>query len=168
MARSMSLVLGLTFTLARAYVAPHGVLPHEVPARGAPMTAQQPSMVDEMIPETTQAGSWSPLVFGMALGLFVSAIVGQAPAALAGDADAGAAVFSANCAACHAGGNNLVSPEKKLKKEELVKYGKYEPAQIVVQVTKGNGSMPAFGSKLAPDDIQDVAAYVRAQADKGW
>merc|ERR1712048_1271695 len=101
---------------------------------------------------------------------FVSEIVGQAPAALAagGDAEAGAAVFAANCASCHAGGNNLVSPEKKLKKEELQKYGKYEPAQIVAQVTKGNGSMPAFGSKLSPDDIQDVAAYVRAQAGKGW
>merc|ERR1719282_1670781 len=103
------------------------------------------------------------------LGLFVSGIVGQAPAAaLAADADAGAAVFASNCASCHAGGNNLVSPDKKLKKEELQKYGKYEPAQIVAQVSKGNGSMPAFGSKLAPDDINDVAAYVRAQADKGW
>merc|ERR1712060_801933 len=104
----------------------------------------------------------------MVLGLFASAVVSQAPAALAADADAGAGVFASNCASCHAGGNNLVSPDKKLKKEELQKYGKYEPAAIVAQVQKGNGSMPAFGSKLSPDDIEDVAAYVRSQADKGW
>jgi len=164
----VSLVSFLTFTLARAYVAPHGVIPQEVPVRTVLAMAQQPRNTVETIPRTTQEGSWNPLVFGMILGLFVSGIVGHAPAASAADAEAGSAVFASNCASCHAGGNNLVSPEKKLKKEELQKYGKYEPAQIVAQVTKGNGSMPAFGSKLAPEDIQDVAAYVRAQADKGW
>jgi len=145
-------------------------MPREMPVRPAPalVMEQQPRIVDESAPKTTQGSSWNPLVFGMILGLFVSGIVGQAPAALAADAEAGAGVFAANCASCHAGGNNLVSPEKKLKKEELQKFGKYEPAQIVAQVAKGNGSMPAFGSKLAPEDIQDVAAYVRAQADKGW
>merc|ERR1712226_1713354 len=110
----------------------------------------------------------NPLVFGMFLGLFASAVVSQAPAAFAADVDNGQGVFAANCASCHAGGNNLVSPDKKLKKEALQQYGKYEPAAIVAQVTKGNGSMPAFGSKISPEDIQDVAAYVRAQADKGW
>ena len=37
--------------------------------------------------------------------------------ALAGDAASGAKVFSANCAACHAGGNNVVNAQKTLKKE---------------------------------------------------
>merc|ERR1711865_785781 len=64
-------------------------------------------------------------------------------------------IFSANCAACHAGGNNAIVPEKKLKKEALLQYGKYEIAQIITQVTNGNGAMPAFGEKIAPDDIED-------------
>merc|ERR1719199_399063 len=112
--------------------------------------------------------SWNPIALGLVMGLFAAAIGGRAPAAIAADVGNGEAVFAANCASCHAGGNNSVAPDKKLKKEELTKYGKYEPSQIVAQVTKGNGAMPAFGEKLAPDDIQDVAAYVRAQADKGW
>lgn len=28
--------------------------------------------------------------------------------------------------------------------------------------------MPAFKSKLKPEEIEAVAAYVLAQADKGW
>merc|ERR1712048_1146584 len=115
-----------------------------------------------------QSSSWNPLGLGMVVGFFAALVVGRAPAALAADVANGESVFAGNCAACHAGGNNTVAPDKKLKKEALQKYGKYEPAQIVAQVTKGNGAMPAFGEKLAPDDIQDVAAYVRAQADKGW
>ena len=75
-------------------------------------------------------------------------------------------VFTANCTACHAGGNNNVVPEKKIKKEALVKYGKYDVGAIITQVTNGNGAMPAFGERLAPDDIEDVANYVYNQADK--
>ncbi|MEL7242241.1 MAG: cytochrome C6, partial [Cyanobacteria bacterium J06573_2] len=35
------------------------------------------------------------------------------------DAAAGGAVFNANCAACHAGGRNLVQENKSLSKEDL-------------------------------------------------
>merc|ERR1711972_813764 len=97
-----------------------------------------------------------PLALGLALGL------------LAADLENGEGIFSGNCAACHAGGNNTVVPEKKLKKEALLNYGKYEIPAIIKQVTYGNGAMPAFGERLAPDDIEDVANYVRSQADKGW
>merc|ERR1712187_48724 len=100
--------------------------------------------------------------------LGILAAVTRAPAALAADLENGEGVFSGNCAACHAGGNNTVVPEKKLKKEALQTYGKYEIAAIIKQVTNGNGAMPAFGERLAPDDIEDVANYVRTQADKGW
>jgi len=44
---------------------------------------------------------------------------------MAVDLDNGESVFSGNCAACHAGGNNSIVAEKKLKKEALVTYGKY-------------------------------------------
>merc|ERR1711988_1119949 len=52
--------------------------------------------------------------------------------------------------------------EKKIKKEALITYGKYDIAAITKQVTNGYGSMPAFGERLAPDDIEDVANYVRS------
>ena len=43
------------------------------------------------------------------------------------------------------------------QKDALVTYGKYDVGAIITQVTNGNGSMPAFGDKLGPDDIEDSA-----------
>ncbi len=97
----------------------------------------------------------------------LAAIVTSRPA-LAADLEIGANVFAGNCAACHAGGNNSVVPEKKLKKEAIEKYltGGYNVQAIITQVTNGKSSMPAFGERLGPDDIEDVANYVYNQADK--
>uniref|UniRef100_A0A6U6VWQ6 Cytochrome c-553 n=1 Tax=Zooxanthella nutricula TaxID=1333877 RepID=A0A6U6VWQ6_9DINO len=97
----------------------------------------------------------------------LAAVVGGRPA-LAADLENGETVFQGNCAACHAGGNNSIATEKKIKKAELEKYltGGYKVEAIQYQVTNGKNSMPAFGDKLGPDDIEDVATYVYNQADK--
>jgi cytochrome c6 len=87
---------------------------------------------------------------------------------LAVDKASGAALFKANCAQCHLGGKNLVSPAKTLKKEALEKYGMYSAEAIIAQVTNGKGAMPAFGKKLKAEQIENIAAYVLEQADKGW
>ncbi len=88
--------------------------------------------------------------------------------AFAGDAAAGAKIFSANCAACHAGGNNVIMANKTLKKEALAEYGMNSIAAITTQVTKGKNAMPAFGGRLSAAQIEDVATYVLAQSEKGW
>jgi len=88
--------------------------------------------------------------------------------ALAGDAASGAKIFSANCAACHAGGNNVVNGAKTLKKEDLAKYEKDSIDAITTQVTNGAGAMPAFKGRLSDADIDDVATYVLSQSEKGW
>jgi cytochrome c6 len=88
--------------------------------------------------------------------------------AFAGDVANGASVFSANCAQCHAGGKNLVNPQKTLQKADLEKYGMFSEQAIINQVTNGKNAMPALGSRLNPDQIADVAAYVLSQAEKGW
>lgn len=80
----------------------------------------------------------------------------------------GAKVFSQNCAACHAGGRNLVNAMKTLKKEALVKYDMYSKEAISYQVTNGKNAMPAFGNRLSSEQIEHLAQYVLAQADKGW
>nr|ARW68210.1 cytochrome c553 [Chondria sp. (in: red algae)] len=80
------------------------------------------------------------------------------------DLEAGEQVFSANCAACHNGGANTVNPQKTLQLADLEKYEKNTVSAIINQVTNGNGAMPAFGGKLAEDDIQNVAKYVLNQA----
>ncbi|OUL20260.1 cytochrome c6 PetJ [Nostoc sp. 106C] len=88
--------------------------------------------------------------------------------ALAADTVSGAKVFSANCASCHAGGKNLVQADKNLKKDALEKYNMYSAEAIISQVTKGKNAMPAFKGRLNSSQIEDVAAYVLEQADKGW
>ncbi|AFZ35142.1 Cytochrome c6 [Stanieria cyanosphaera PCC 7437] len=88
--------------------------------------------------------------------------------ALAGDAGNGAKIFNANCAACHSGGNNLVNATKTLKKDALEKYGMYSAEAVIAQVTNGKNAMPSFKGRLNDQQIEDVAAYVISQADKGW
>ena len=149
---------------AQAFVVPGASAPGAPSFEPTAAAAQQWSAPD--VEETPR--SWSPLAFGAALGLLSAVVVGRAPAALAADLENGESVFLANCAACHANGNNSIVAEKKLKKEALQQYGRYEVEAIIKQATNGYGAMPAFGERLAPDDIEDVANYVRAQADKGW
>ena len=124
--------------------------PRGAPQQGAGAIAGQPS-ASSAAPES--AGSWSPIAIGAALGLL--AAVATTRPALAADLENGEAVFQGNCTACHAGGNNSIVAEKKLKKDALVTYGKYDVGAIITQVTNGNGSMPAFGDKLGPDDIEE-------------
>merc|ERR1711988_824560 len=77
-------------------------------------------------------------------------------------------VFGANCTACHANGKNNVKAEKTLFPEPLKANGRYEIPDMINWITAGGLGMPAFGERLGPDDIEDVANYVRGQADKGW
>ncbi|EKV01957.1 cytochrome c, mono- and diheme variants family [Leptolyngbya sp. PCC 7375] len=97
-----------------------------------------------------------------------SAVFLIAPPAMAADAGAGAQVFAANCAACHIGGGNAVNPAKTLKKDDLVANGKDTVDAITTQVTNGNAGMPSFGGRLTPEQVENVAAYILAQSDKGW
>lgn len=90
------------------------------------------------------------------------------PVAMAAAHKEGAKLFSQNCAACHAGGGNLVNAMKTLKKEALEKYDMYSKEAIVYQVTNGKNAMPAFGNRLSTSQIEHLAEYVLAQADKGW
>lgn len=88
--------------------------------------------------------------------------------ALAANTGKGAQIFNANCAACHMGGKNLVMANKSLSKADLEKYGMDSMDKIVYQVTNGKGAMPRFGGRLSDADIENVAAYVLEQAEKGW
>jgi cytochrome c6 len=104
------------------------------------------------------------LLFGLAIACFTFSCAQPAIA----DAMAGRSVFAANCAACHAGGKNLVNPAKTLKLADLQKYQIDSVEAITIQVTKGKGAMPSFKGRLSAEQIADVAAYVLAQAEQGW
>ena len=77
--------------------------------------------------------------------------------ALKGDAAAGKPLFASNgCGSCHtladAGSNGNVGPNLDQAKPS------YELA--VTRLTKGQGAMPAFGDRLKPQEIADIAQYV--------
>lgn len=97
-----------------------------------------------------------------------AAMLTFATPAIAGDAASGAKIFSANCAACHAGGNNVVNGAKTLKKDALDKYEMNSLEAITYQVNNGKNAMPAFKGRLTDAQIEDVATYVLSQAEKGW
>nr|QCI06429.1 cytochrome c553 [Dictyurus purpurascens] len=83
------------------------------------------------------------------------------------DLDAGEEIFTQNCAACHANGENLVNPVKTLKIDVLHEFQMDSIDAIKRQVTNGNkNGMPAFGGRLSDEDIQNVANYVLNQAQK--
>jgi len=90
--------------------------------------------------------------------------------AFAGDAGAGEQIFSGNCAACHAGGQNVIMPEKTLEQAAIEEYldGGANEAAVMKQVTNGKNAMPAFGGRLSDVDIQNVATYVITTAKGGW
>ena len=107
------------------------------------------------------------LVSAILLAMAALTFLWGAPA-MAGDAASGASVFSANCAACHAGGRNVVNPQKTLQKGDLETYSMNTEEAIITQVKNGKSAMPAFAGRLTDKQIEDVAAYVLSQAEKGW
>jgi cytochrome c6 len=88
--------------------------------------------------------------------------------ALAADIANGSKVFGANCAACHMGGNNVIMANKTLKKEALSQFSMNSADAIMYQVKNGKNAMPSFSGRLSDAQVQDVAAYVLDQSEKGW
>lgn len=84
------------------------------------------------------------------------------------DINKGQAVFSNNCTACHAGGNNVIVNTKTLQKDVLEENGMYKVEAIVYQVTNGKNAMPAFGGRLSEEEIDNVAQYVLNKSAVGW
>jgi cytochrome c6 len=107
-------------------------------------------------------------LISVALVFAALALFSWGSSASAGEIERGAQIFSANCAACHAGGGNVVNAAKTLRKDTLEKYGMDSIDAIVYQVTNGKNAMPAFRGRLSSDDLEDVAAYVLYKAEAGW
>lgn len=108
---------------------------------------------------------WSRIAIaltGCAIAIFVSILPAYA------DAPDGEQLFSANCSACHIGGNNVIISHKTLRKEALEKYEMDSIAAIRHQVMNGKNAMPAFGGRLSEEEIEAIASYVLGQAETGW
>eukprot|EP00803_Ostreobium_quekettii_P002123 evm.model.scf_1975.3 EVM.evm.TU.scf_1975.3 scf_1975:22474-23850(-) len=103
--------------------------------------------------------------------LLAGAVIATGLPAYAGaDLALGEDVFNGNCAACHAGGQNSVEPDKPLSKDAIGKNlsGGFSESAIKTQVINGKGAMPAWGDRLDDDEIASVAAYVYQKSNSGW
>ena len=91
-------------------------------------------------------------------------------ASLAADTTRGEEVFNSNCAGCHAGGKNMIAPNKSLSKTDLEKIQVNTTPAIINLVTNGKSPMPGFGKLgvINPADIENVAAYVLKKSAAGW
>jgi cytochrome c6 len=72
----------------------------------------------------------------------------------------GKKLFISNCNVCHINGNNIIIPEKNLKKETLERNGINKLDAIVYQIVNGKNGMPAFGGRLEESQIQEIAKYI--------
>ena len=76
------------------------------------------------------------------------------------DLNKGKILFTNNCNVCHKNGENVIIPEKNLKKEALEENGMNSIDAIIYQVLNGKNGMPAFGGRLSQKDIEEIATYV--------
>ncbi|MBD2345503.1 cytochrome c6 PetJ [Anabaena subtropica] len=90
------------------------------------------------------------------------------PPASAADIANGGQIFSLHCAGCHINGGNIIRRGKNLQKKALKKYGMDSLEAVTSIVTNGKNNMSAYKDRLSEQEIQNVAAYVLEQADKGW
>ena len=80
----------------------------------------------------------------------------------------GEQIFQINCSVCHENGNNIIIPEKNLKKETLETNGMNSITSISYQVTNGKNGMPAFGGRLKESDIEEVANYILFETERNF
>jgi mono/diheme cytochrome c family protein len=95
--------------------------------------------------------------------LFICLIVLVVPSTVGAQTDA-AKVFKTNCTLCHgADGSGNTATGKAVKAKDLRsdEVQKKSDAALADFITKGQGKMPAFGSKLSADAIKSLVAYIR-------
>lgn len=90
----------------------------------------------------------------------VGLLIALSPALAAdGDARSGEAVYAENCATCH--GDNLRNTGSAFDLKELKAD---ERARFDASVLGGKGQMPPWKGALSETDLDDLWAYVRANA----
>jgi cytochrome c6 len=80
----------------------------------------------------------------------------------------GESLFTANCAACHAHGGNIIRRGKNLKQKAMVRNGYGEVDAIALIITQGKGIMPAYADRLSEGEIGAIAQYTHQKAATGW
>jgi mono/diheme cytochrome c family protein len=76
-----------------------------------------------------------------------------------------AKIYKTNCVLCHSADGSGDNPTgkafhaKDLRSDEV---RNQSDAALSEVITKGKGKMPAFGTKIKPDGVQELVAYIRS------
>jgi cytochrome c6 len=130
-----------------------------------PTTTRRSTTISTKI-EPTKVPSAFPTAALVAAALVASASFGLSlPSHADADVAQGAALFKAECAGCHLGGNNFMSEKKTLKKDALAQYQSLDATklQAFVQNQMPHSFLP-FHSKWSDQDFADTVGYVLDQA----
>ena len=97
----------------------------------------------------------------IAASLILAALV-LSPFAYATDTDA-AGIFQNHCVLCHGTNGAGTASGRSLKVKDLRSPAVQSRSDddLAQTISKGEGNMPAFGSKLSPDVINALVAYIR-------
>lgn len=74
----------------------------------------------------------------------------------------GATIFrTKGCTGCHGADGTKSMPAMGVKPLNSPEIKGASEARLIASVTHGKGRMPAYGSRLSPDEIKAVVAFVR-------
>jgi cytochrome c6 len=92
------------------------------------------------------------------LALMIFSVAAPLPAA---EQAAGAAVFKARCASCHANGGNIIRKDKTLSKKDLEANNIRSEEDILRLIRNPGPAMPKYDQKMLSDeDGRAVARYI--------
>jgi cytochrome c6 len=97
--------------------------------------------------------------------LFAIVVVANLPARAQSAAEK---TFKAKCVACHGADGSGTDTGKKLGAHDFhsADAQKISDADLVNEISRGKNKMPAYGKTLKPDEIKDLAAYIRDLSKK--
>ena len=154
-------------------------MPSHLAVTGAgPAIALAPPASRVAAPPSPRPTNLLPSVPAAACAAAASLVLALASPALAADAaDAvpaaaspsePAAMFTRNCAGCHAGGGNVVAPGATLASPDLAAAGLDSPGAVFKLVYGGKGRMPGYGEGCAPKVCEVREREVLRAGPAGW
>lgn len=80
----------------------------------------------------------------------------------------GARLFDNHCAGCHLNGGNVIRRSKTLRRQDLLREGVQNAADVARIAANGKGQMSGYGKVLGDGGADAVGAWVWKQAEMGW
>ena len=113
-----------------------------------------------------QAGSTRLFILGgVALRCVAPSILLTLLLSAAAYADGGSEIFKAKCSACHGAsgaGDSMLGKNLKIPSLISTEIQSQSDDELFATISKGKKKMPAFNSKLSPDQIRSLVKHIRS------